>query len=61
MALGTEGRAQKPDAAAQADPEATRTQSPRRARPRLPEREVLRRLWRIYEMALAAAHRHGDQ
>ena len=33
----------------------------RHPRRRLPEREVLRRLWRIYQMALAAADRAADK
>ena len=32
----------------------------RNPRRQLPEREVLRRLWRIYQMALAAADRAAD-
>jgi hypothetical protein len=39
----------------------TTTQDKHRHKPALPEREILRRLWRIYEMALAAAHRSEEK
>lgn len=38
-------------------PQSERSQAEQLTKPSLPEKEVLRRLWRIYEMALAAAQR----
>jgi hypothetical protein len=46
----------------QAHPQATHLHPIKSERPRLPEKEIRRRLWRIYEMALAAANRaHSPQ
>jgi hypothetical protein len=49
------------DADKQTHPHVSNLHQLKSGRPCLPEKEILRRLWRIYEMALAAASRSGQQ
>jgi hypothetical protein len=51
-----EGSPARPDQLSQTEQQPNLKQQTTQERLRLPEREVLRRLWRIYEMALAAAN-----